>query len=55
MFFRADHGAGVTVKAVWVLGTIHDFMMLEALANTPPVRGAIALASEELRKVLREK
>jgi len=44
--------AGVPVKAVRVLGTIHDFMMLKPLANTPAVRGAITLASEELRKAL---
>jgi acetyl esterase len=46
--------AGVRVKAVRVLGTIHDFMMLEPLASTPAVRVAIALASEELRKALAE-
>ncbi|MFT3774174.1 MAG: alpha/beta hydrolase [Minicystis sp.] len=44
--------AGVPVKAVRVLGAIHDFMMLNALADTPPTRGAIALATEELRKAL---
>lgn len=44
--------AGVPAKAVRVLGTIHDFMMLDALQNTPPVRVAVALANEELRKAL---
>jgi acetyl esterase len=44
--------AGVRVKAVRVLGTIHDFMMLNALANTTPTRVAIELASGELREAL---
>jgi acetyl esterase len=44
--------AGVPVKAVRVLGTIHDFMMLDALASTPPTRSAITLASAELRDAL---
>jgi acetyl esterase len=44
--------ADVPVKAVRVLGTIHDFMMLNGLADTPPVRTAIALANEELRRAL---
>jgi acetyl esterase len=44
--------AGVPVKAVRVLGTVHDFMMLNALADTPPVREAIATANEELRAAL---
>jgi acetyl esterase len=44
--------AGVPVKAVRVLGTIHDFMMLDALASTPPARSAITLASAELRDAL---
>jgi acetyl esterase len=37
--------AGVNVTAVRFLGTIHDFMMLNALANTAAARGAIALAN----------
>jgi hypothetical protein len=32
-------------------GTIHDFMLLNPIANTPPVRGAIDQASDYLRKV----
>jgi acetyl esterase len=44
--------AGVPVKAVRVLGTIHDFMMLNALADTPTVREAIAAANDELRSAL---
>jgi acetyl esterase len=44
--------AGVPVKAVRVLGTIHDFMMLNAIADTPPTRAAITLAGAELRAAL---
>jgi acetyl esterase/lipase len=42
--------AGVPTTAVRFLGTIHDFVMLNALANTPPVRGAMDLASIKLRE-----
>lgn len=44
--------AGVTVTAVRYLGTIHDFMMLNALADTPASLSATALASEKLREAL---
>jgi len=44
--------AGVRVTAVRYLGTIHDFMMLDALADTPAARSAVALVSDELRRVL---
>jgi acetyl esterase len=40
--------AGVRVKAMRALGTIHDFMMLNALADTPAVRAALEIAKEEL-------
>jgi acetyl esterase len=46
--------AGVPTTAVRFLGTIHDFMMLNALAHTPAVRGAVDLASEMLRKAFRQ-
>ena len=42
--------ADVPVTAVRALGTIHDFVMLNALAETPATRGAIALASALLRR-----
>ena len=42
--------AGVTVTAVRYLGTIHDFVMLNELANTPATRSAIDLANDNLRK-----
>ena len=44
--------AGIPVKAVRVLGTIHDFMMLNGLADTPPARQAVCVAIEELRAAL---
>ena len=44
--------AGVTVTATRYLGTIHDFMMLNAITDTPAVRGAIDQASEMLKKQL---
>jgi acetyl esterase len=44
--------AGVTVTATRYLGTIHDFMMLNPIADTPAVRGAIDQASEMLRREL---
>jgi acetyl esterase len=43
--------AGVRVTSVRYNGTIHDFMMLNALAATPAVRGAVGQASGYLRYV----
>jgi acetyl esterase len=43
--------AGVNVTAVRYLGTIHDFVMLNALVGTPAACSAIGLANENLRKV----
>jgi acetyl esterase len=43
--------AGVTVTAVRYLGTIHAFTVLNALAETPAARGAIAQAIGVLRNV----
>ena len=37
--------AGVEVTAVRCLGTFHDFVMLNGLADTPASKGAIQLAS----------
>jgi acetyl esterase len=42
--------AGVRVTAVRFQGIIHDFVMLNALANTAAARGAIALATAWLRE-----
>jgi acetyl esterase len=38
--------AGVPVTAVRYHGTIHDFVMLNPITDTPPVRGAILQASQ---------
>lgn len=44
--------AGVSVTATRYLGTIHDFMMLNVITDTPAVRGAIDQASEMLKNKL---
>jgi len=43
--------AGVAVESVRYNGTIHDFMLLNPIANTPAVRGAVDQASGYLRKI----
>jgi acetyl esterase len=43
--------AGVKVTSLRYNGTIHDFMMLNAIAGTPPVRAAIGVANGYLRNV----
>lgn len=42
--------AGVQVTAIRCLGTIHDFVMLKPLAETPACRAAIAQANLALRR-----
>jgi acetyl esterase len=44
--------AGVEVTATRVIGTIHDFAMLNALAETQAAKTAIRLASDKLRAAL---
>jgi acetyl esterase len=44
--------AGVRVTAVRYEGTIHDFVMLNALAKTPATRAAIEQANTVLKKAL---
>ncbi len=44
--------AGVQVNAVRYLGTIHDFMMLNALSTTPAARSATALAARAVREAV---
>ena len=44
--------AGVRVTAVRFLGTIHDFVMLNPISDTPAPRSAIALAIDHLRRAL---
>jgi acetyl esterase len=41
--------AGVEVTAVRFHGTIHDFVLLNAIAESPATRGALALAGNRLR------
>ncbi|MPN58213.1 hypothetical protein SDC9_205916 [bioreactor metagenome] len=47
--------AGVNVTAVRYLGTIHDFVMLNALAGTPATCSAVGLVNENLRAVFARK
>jgi acetyl esterase len=42
--------AGVPVRAVRYHGTIHDFVMLNPITNTPATRGAIEQASDMLKR-----
>lgn len=44
--------AGVPTNAIRYLGTIHDFVMLNAITDTPAARGAIDQASHVLKEVL---
>jgi acetyl esterase/lipase len=44
--------AGVPVTADRFHAIIHDFVMLNALADTTAARGAITLATDTLRTVL---
>ncbi len=44
--------AGVRVTATRYLGTIHDFVLLNPITETPAVRGAIAQAALALRQAL---
>ena len=47
--------AGVAVTADRFHAIIHDFVMLNALADTNAARGAITLATDTLRTVLSDK
>ncbi|MFF2198437.1 alpha/beta hydrolase [Streptomyces sp. NPDC058157] len=44
--------AGVPVTALRVLGTLHDFVMLDALRDTRAARLAVGLAADTLREAL---
>ena len=44
--------AGVDVTATRYLGTIHDFVMLNVLADTPAAKAAVAQASQKLHAAL---
>jgi acetyl esterase/lipase len=51
-YARRMSDAGVRVTSVRYNGTIHDFAMLNALADTPATRGAIAQAVGALKMAL---
>lgn len=51
-FARKLDSAGVEVLNVRVNGTIHDFLMLNTLADTQPAKGALSLACKMLKKAL---
>jgi acetyl esterase len=51
-YARKLSDAGVRVTSIRYNGTIHDFVMLNALADTPAARGAIAQAVGALRGAL---
>jgi len=51
-YARQLSAAGVRVTSVRYNGTIHDFVMLNALADTPATRGAIAQAVNALKQGL---
>ncbi|EPE97955.1 alpha/beta hydrolase [Rhizobium grahamii] len=44
--------AGVKVTSIRYNGTIHDFVLLNAIAETPAVRSAISVANQTLRAAL---
>ncbi|MBX9569787.1 MAG: alpha/beta hydrolase [Candidatus Obscuribacterales bacterium] len=46
--------AGVSVQAIRCLGTIHDFVMLNAITETPAARLAIEVAAAKLREHLHQ-
>jgi acetyl esterase len=48
-YARKLSDAGVRVTSVRYNGTIHDFVLLNALTETPAVRGAIAQANAALK------
>ena len=49
-YARRLDDCGVKVSCVRMLGTIHDFMMLDALANTAPARTGMTLAVAAIKK-----
>jgi len=51
-YARRLSDAGVRVTSIRYNGTIHDFVMLNALADTPATRGAIAQAVSALKTAL---
>ena len=54
-YIRKLQQAEVPVIGLRALGTVHDFVMLNALAATPATRGAILQATALLRRALEVK
>ena len=54
-YARKLDSAGVNVLNIRVNGTIHDFLMLNALSNTFPAKGALLFACEALKNALHNK
>jgi acetyl esterase len=48
-FARQLSKAGVRVTATRYIGTIHDFVLLNAISETPAARGAVAQACQHIR------
>jgi acetyl esterase len=51
-YARKLAAAGARVTATRYIGTIHDFVMLDALADSPPTRGAIEQITASVRTSL---
>ena len=51
-YARKLSDAGVRVTSVRYNGTIHDFLLLNVLSDTPAVRGAMAQAVHALKQSL---
>lgn len=51
-YARKLDSANVDVLNVRINGTIHDFLMLNALSDTEPAKGALMFACKTLKKVL---
>ncbi len=51
-YARKLAAAGARVTATRYIGTIHDFVMLDALADSPPTRGAMEQITARLRTAL---
>jgi acetyl esterase len=47
--------AGVRVTSIRYNGTIHDFVLLNALSDTPAVRGALQQANDAVKTALAAK
>ena len=54
-FARKLSQAGVPVTQVRYAGTIHDFVLLNPITNTPAPRAAVALAASFLRHALTDR